>query len=588
MEVRELEGHAFLKAAINNEDLLRSSAQNILDSYAHPWDLLAESLQNAVDAVDLRASHDPSCKKVIRILFNCQTRSVEVSDTGIGMSAEQVYEVVTPNKSLKRGVSPKLRGEKGVGLSFLVFACNHFKIETCDSKQTTSLEIRNANAWIGAKSFDQPAFSNVTIGPPQRYEGSDSYTRIWISAVPERADIGDDIFSYTKDRLAHVLRTRTAIGHTHPLFHHGERPEVDIDVSLKYIDLTGVADSDERIEYAYASPDTYLAPSQVVSWEKYEALLKNRRDKSVAGKSLIRTGSSRSDGGREIKWFVFAASRKTFDQISKAKQLCAGDDNDVEGGIYISTKGMPTGVQITPPRSQQAAYWPSLFILVEYNNIKWDVGRKFVGGRTLEMLRKVVSEIFKGIVDHLSNFIAGGTPELAGMENDRKLEEIKEKARSADDLGLDELPYLKVPSEEQGVVALFHEMVGAGLLKRYRTFGNYGVNQYDSFTKVSAANGKCFDVFVEFKFEASTILKEFEEKKRPRDIRLLVAWTANLKKFEDDGVEVEELENPLDSSSAFHGATHKMVLPGRYLYGNDNILHMTVLKDLVRTIRKKS
>lgn len=587
MEIAQLEGHTFLKAAVSNDDLLRSSAQNILDSYAHPWDLLAESLQNAVDAIELRASQDSICRKAIRIAFDCRTRSVEISDTGVGMSPEQVYEVITPNKSLKRGVSANLRGEKGVGLSFLVFACNHFKIETCDGEQTTSLEIRNANSWIQGSAFDQPSFSNVTIGPPQLYDGSSKYTRIWVSSVPERSDIGDDVFKYTKDRLVHVLRTRTAIGHTHPLFNHGERPQVDIEVYLKFVDSSGVISSEEKVEYSYASPDVYLKPQDVVGWEKYESLLRSLKHKSVGGKALVKSGRARSDGGREVKWFVFAASRKTFDQISKAKQLCSADENDVEGGIFISTKGMPTGVQISPPRSQQAAYWPSLFVLVEYDNIKWDVGRKFVGGRTLEMLRKVVlKDIFKGIVDHLSNFIAGGSPELAGMENQHQLDEIREKARRADDLEVDSIPYLKVPSEEQGVVALFHEMVGAGVLKGYKTYGNYGVNRYDSFVKTRPADGgREFDVFIEFKHEAASIFKEFEEKKRPRDIRLLVAWTANLKKFEDDGIEIEELE-ALDGAAQFHGATHKMILPGRYLYGGDNILHLMVLKDLVKLLRK--
>jgi molecular chaperone HtpG len=233
MEIAQLEGHSFLKAAASNEDLLRSSAQNILDSYAHTWDLLAESLQNAVDAIELRSETDADCRKAIRIGFDCRTRSVEVTDTGVGMSPDQVYEVITPNRSLKRGVSAKLRGEKGVGLSFLVFACNHFKIETCDGTSTTSLEIKNANSWIQGAAFDQPAFSGVVIGPPQTYDGSDRYTRIWISSVPERNEFGDDVFSYTKERLTHVLRTRTAVGHTHPLFNHGERPPVDIEIFLK-------------------------------------------------------------------------------------------------------------------------------------------------------------------------------------------------------------------------------------------------------------------------------------------------------------------------------------------------------------------
>jgi hypothetical protein len=52
-------------------------------------------------------------------VFNCKLRSVEVSDTGIGMSADDLKEVLAPGKSLKRGTA-NLRGEKGVGVSFIV------------------------------------------------------------------------------------------------------------------------------------------------------------------------------------------------------------------------------------------------------------------------------------------------------------------------------------------------------------------------------------------------------------------------------------------------------------------------------------
>jgi hypothetical protein len=131
----------------------------------------------------------------------------------------------------------------------------------------------------------------------------------------------------------------------------------------------------------------------------------------------VRTGASTSDTGKEVRWYAMATSRKTYDRISEEFELRTASANDVEPGIFVATRGMPTGIVLAPPRSQQAAYWPSFFILLEYDAIRWDLGRKFVGGRTAEMLKKIaLKDIFNEIVDHIPQFIEGGASELAGLE----------------------------------------------------------------------------------------------------------------------------------------------------------------------------
>lgn len=578
-----LEGYSFLKRVVD-DDLLRSSAQNILDSYGHAWDVLAESLQNAVDAVEQHALMDPNCVKRIKIGFNCRTREIEVSDTGIGISKQELLEIMTPGKSLKRGINPTLRGEKGVGLSFLVFISNRFRIETCDGTATVSLEIRDAANWVRDSAFTQPCFTNVKVEKALKYEGSTRYTRIWVGGISDRPESGEDVFGFTKHRLIHLLRTKTAIGHTAPVFYN-RPPDCDIRVTLKYTDTDGISESEDQVEYRYATPDSYLKSSEVVEWDRYMTLAQSNKHKSVSGKSLVRVGESTSEGGRAIRWYVFASSRRYYDHICDQHSLTNGEDLDIEGGIYLCTKGMPTGVQITPPKSGQAAYWPSLYILLEYNNIKWDVGRKFVGGRTLEMLKKtLLKDIFNGIVDHLSNFIAGSTPALAGLDNQQELDEVRTRSLALNDLKLKKVSYLKEPAEEQGVVALFYEMIGAGLIKGYRTYSNFGKDRYDAFVKVEATTGKPYNVFVEFKYEATSILRDFEDKKRPRDIRLLICWTINKDKFIKDNFEIDEV-NEGDTGVPFPSVTHQLTLPGRYLFGNDNIISVLCLSDLVSRLK---
>ncbi len=172
----DLDGFRFLSESLANETL-RANAQNILDSYAHPWDILAEGLQNSVDAIEQRAEQDKHTKKTIEIVFNANERGIEIADTGIGMTCQQLKEILAPGKSLKRGVV-NLRGEKGVGISFMVFSCNIFKITTCDGKNTTSLEINGAHNWIKGAIKDEPTFSKATLLGGTKYLESSTYTKI--------------------------------------------------------------------------------------------------------------------------------------------------------------------------------------------------------------------------------------------------------------------------------------------------------------------------------------------------------------------------------------------------------------------------
>ena len=587
-----LDGFKFLSSAVNDE-LLRASAQNILDSYAHPWDILSESLQNAVDAIELNQKNDKGAVKQMKIIFDCKTRSIEISDTGVGISQAQIAEILAPGMSLKLGITG-MRGEKSVGMSFLVFACNTFRIETCDGNQTVYVEVHNANKWIRDTTCPQPSFSNVKVTDRQTFLGSPSYTRVWIEDVAQKENSEEDLFQYTKPRLIHILRSKTAVGHTYPLFNNGKRPSIDIRVELQYVDNDGVKSSSEQIEYAYASPAEYLPKGNVITWEKYQELQNKGKTRKLPGKSLVRSGISQSETGREIRWFVFAASRKLYDAISERHQLKTLKDNDVESGIFVSTKGMPTGIQLTPPRSAQASYWPSFFILLEYDAIRWDVGRKFVGGRVAGMLKKVsLTEVFNKLVDHIPQFISGVSSEIEGLETEKELDEIKSEVKLTQDLIFPKILYGKEPKEEQGVIAIFHKLLGAGILKGYHTLRSAAREKYDSMIRYSISKstleGKArerlpsetaeYEIFVEFKYEASRLLPDLEERKRARDIKLLICWTIDKAKFEAENIDVDDLES---DESIFNGATHRLVFSNRYQFGADNQLDVICLQDFIR------
>ena len=156
-----------------------------------------------------------------------------------------------------------LRGEKGVGLSFIMFLTNRFRIETCDGEQTISLEIHRANDWVNGTENQPLKFVNVNITGPQTFQGSTTYTRIWAEQIPVAKESNEDFFEYTKPRLIYVLRTKTALGNTYPLFNEGKLPPVDINVQLRYIDDKGIQESFEKVPYSFAAPDSLLKPKRL-------------------------------------------------------------------------------------------------------------------------------------------------------------------------------------------------------------------------------------------------------------------------------------------------------------------------------------
>ena len=111
---------------------IRRSIQDIDDSYNNEWDILAELLQNSVDAI--RETERPSGK--ITIELDSRHRTIRVVDDGIGIDPDDLAPLLRPF-STRKGGNERTVGEKGVGLTFAIFACDYFEINT--GTKTTDL-----------------------------------------------------------------------------------------------------------------------------------------------------------------------------------------------------------------------------------------------------------------------------------------------------------------------------------------------------------------------------------------------------------------------------------------------------------------
>lgn len=85
---------------VSSKNRLRREINNICDSYSHPWDILAELCQNAVDAINLHGKkfgEDSGKKHRIEIEIDAAKRKIRIFDTGIGFSASNFRELLAPH-----------------------------------------------------------------------------------------------------------------------------------------------------------------------------------------------------------------------------------------------------------------------------------------------------------------------------------------------------------------------------------------------------------------------------------------------------------------------------------------------------------
>lgn len=119
---------------------IRHQIRGIIESYSHEWDLVGELAQNAVDAI---RSADRA-KGHIEIEIDAPSKTITFSDNGCGIDPSRIAELLRPFGTNKAG-NAKLIGEKGVGLSFIIFSSSEFSIASAHLNGKLSKSIPGAS-----------------------------------------------------------------------------------------------------------------------------------------------------------------------------------------------------------------------------------------------------------------------------------------------------------------------------------------------------------------------------------------------------------------------------------------------------------
>ncbi|MBF0542266.1 MAG: ATP-binding protein, partial [Nitrospirae bacterium] len=177
---------------------IRHSIKDIDDSYNHEWDILAELCQNAVDAIRKSKIEDG----IINLRIDAINNSIFISDNGIGIDPDELPILLKPFATNKRDDNDAV-GEKGVGLTFVLFSCNDFRIKSGNNNGSSTGLIKDARIWK-ERTDDAPLHLDFQ-------ESSESFygTEITLNKISDCP-----IFMLNFNQLKYTLRTKTAIGST--------------------------------------------------------------------------------------------------------------------------------------------------------------------------------------------------------------------------------------------------------------------------------------------------------------------------------------------------------------------------------------
>lgn len=550
--------YSFLTPTINS---IRKSIRGIDDSYNNFWDILAELLQNSVDAINKNNNQRGN----INIVINAITKTIQVIDDGIGIKAEDIPVLLSPFSTNKENDMDTI-GEKGVGLKFVIFQSDKFimKTRSVNSEKGAQAIINNAKTWKNSTDKEMLMVNikeddNVPLG-----------TDITVSGINN-----DELFDLSFDNLKFVIRTKTAIGNVLNIFDFVD----NINVHLKYTDLNGNTKEDD-LPYKYWLPTESLPSKSKIDLDDFSDWLSqddrsdNEKRNKLKDKVIYKKGTIQHSDVREIKfWLCYVPKRDIWKTISINDNLLTENErNDEEKlatknlkmhqyGIYTSVKGMPTGITINSPTTGRAGYWGNMFILLEDNQLKFDIGRKSINSAVQTMYQKHLKEIFNKITNIVSKYVAG-EPEMSPNPTwvrDDIINEINELPPLRNDV----VNFEKLPNEQEAsVAAIFYELIGSKKINNIIPVISGYKNKYDLYAKY-----KNHFIIIEFKSHLRYILRDFDDDvKLSNEIDYIVCWDVNdedITEFYSRGLQVEKIENnPLSSGNDYlECSTHYINIP---------------------------
>ena len=501
-------------------DAQRREINNILKSYTGYYDVFSELIQNALDALERRWEEDQgSFNPGLWIRINLKDNSISVTDNGCAMSFDQFQAFLRPNFSFKDGV--RTRGSKGVGISYLAYGFNYLEVATKIGDRTFAGLLKNGRRWVDNGTETKPKVEPSQAAHEVFYE-LDRGTSVTLKLT------GDEVrpknLGYfggqTSKQWLTILRAKTPLGAIYLL---ENARTLDVALELEVIDTDGVA-SIERVENPdYLYPHTIFSKvidvGEFIEWSTKTN--KAGRDPSKIpmrfrglngvmgiwqGNAILSDGSvfeGMQLDNEELRmiddlnvgvYAFFGYSTDLWDEFNDIKQGLRRGSRIIEGGLQLATKHMPQGTTRTIPLTENIGYQNNAHVIVHLEADP-DLGRKGFQPEHEKLAEKLSVRAVSQLSRRFSRLLRKKTGEstiLDEMVLDQWIEQQKAHARESPLLlkgkGLfmpaETLPILSTPVVEQDVVALFNQMLSAGIVRGMRLLSSSQYKQYDGLYQI--------------------------------------------------------------------------------------------------------
>jgi hypothetical protein len=561
------------------QDAVKREVLNILKSYTGYFDCFSELLQNALDALDARANAERFAPK-LWVKIDIGGGRITVIDNGSGMDLNQVKFCFRPNVSFKsRKVS---RGHKGVGATFLAYGFSAIRIFTKTSSGTISGQMRNGRQWAEdyTDSYPRPVFELSELRPLE-LESEKSGTAIEILIGEQRPQL-PWLGASSAAQWYDVLRIKTPLGGIY--LSAGGRKQ-DTLVTVDVMDLAGTITQlvDQNTEYYYPHDMPILQKVASISeiekavaeikgdpstrlnrlndkYRRLDAMYEVWSGKDILGDAVL---SRNLDEDQKILvekhnvtvYGCFVSTAKSWGVFQKETLKVRTNAVLLRGGLQFASDFMPQGDLSVIPLTSTIGYQANTHVIIHLTDGNPDMGRKVFQPE----IKVLGDELARRIVDVFKRYLSLVREDtgISNIQSSRILWEFKkqqEEHLSKHPLqfrtGDRKLSIISEPQSEQDVVALFHELLGIGLLQGYGIYSTSESEKYDCIfhTDVTSReqifseeqplgvservleDGQSPPWVLEYKFDSDSLIADFsKELKHISDVRLLVCWSIGSK-----------------------------------------------------------
>ncbi|HEX5339118.1 MAG TPA: hypothetical protein VFW53_11835 [Gallionella sp.] len=471
------------EAAVN---ALKREIKNILSSYVGWYDPFCELIQNALDAVELRAKVENSAdyQPFLQVVINIKDNSLTVTDNGIGLNKDEFQQFLAPNFSFKSG---ETRGHKGVGATYVAYGFNHMLIATRTPGFNVIGHITNARKWLS--DLSPSGNPKVTPAPIELVDGSFKNVDRGVSITvrfdetthPKQLDW---IQAATAEAWWKILSIRTGLG---AIFQNDS-----IKVRIRVIGKDGAESSIEKQGIAYywvhnecnkKARFSEIKAMERKLFDKHGASFKhpdkiNNLDMvyetwssdellSLLGKNLDQDEKQIFAAHKPTVSVEFGYTAKIWQRFNESLGIRSGY-RVMNSGIQMAANNMPQGETIQVPLSRNIGRQNQVHFLFHFEDYTPDLGRKGFHRELSDFAKEISKKITETQLSTVRARLKANTGVAPDLLREQKISEWKAEMLSHEQsmpliitsphffLPTQKISITSAPTREQDVIALFN------------------------------------------------------------------------------------------------------------------------------------